>query len=54
MTEKEFLENMDKIIEMLLKNAGHSFGLDFKVINDTAIEVSKRLKALKEEEEKKI
>ena len=50
MSEKEFLENMDKIIEMLLKNAGHSFGLDFKIINDTAIEVSKRLKVLKEED----
>lgn len=52
MTEKEFLENIDKIIEMLLKNAGHSFGLNFKIINDTDIELHKRLKALKEEGKK--
>lgn len=52
MTDEQFLKNVDKIIEMLLKNAGHSFGLDFKIINDTDIELHKRLKALKEEGKK--
>ena len=55
MTEIQFLENVDKIIEMLLKNAKHSFGLNFKIINDTDIELHKRLKAeqLKKREEAK-
>ena len=44
MNEKEFLQNVEKLIEMILKNAGHSFGLDFGLINDMGIEVQKRLK----------
>ncbi|MBO4556007.1 MAG: hypothetical protein J5706_04540 [Elusimicrobiales bacterium] len=52
MNEKEFLDNVDKIIEMLLKNAGHSFGIDFKIVNDTDIELQKRRKALKQKEDK--
>lgn len=51
MNEKEFLDNVDKIIEMLLKNARHSFGIDFKVVNDTDIELQKRRKALKQNNE---
>ena len=47
MKDKIFLENVDKIIEMVLKNAAHSFELDFAIINDTAIECRKRLKELK-------
>lgn len=52
MEEKEFLKNVDSIIEMLLKNAGHCFGIDFMVVNETAMEVSKRLRELKEKENK--
>lgn len=48
MNEKEFLHNVDKLIEMILKNAGQSFGLDFALINDMGMEVSKRLKQLGE------
>lgn len=48
MKEKEFLENVNKLIEMILKNAGQSFGLDFGIINDMGIEVSKRLKEMGE------
>ena len=33
---------------MLLKNAPHSFGINFAVLNDTGCEVHKRLKELKE------
>lgn len=48
MAEKEFLQNVNKLIEMILKNAGQSFGLDFCLINDMDIEVSERLKKLGE------
>lgn len=48
MAEKEFLQNVNKLIEMILKNAGHSFGLDFGLINNMGIEVNKRLKKLEE------
>ena len=35
MVEKEFLQNVNKLIEMILKNAGHSFCLDFRrIINE--------------------
>ena len=44
MDNKEFLKNVKAIIEMLLKNAGHSFGIDFALVNNTAIECEKRLK----------
>lgn len=47
MEDKEFLQNVKKIIEMVLKNAGGMFGVDFMVINNTAIEVDKRLKEIK-------
>lgn len=48
MEEKEFLQNVNKLIEMILKNAGQSFGLDFGLINDMGIEVHKRLKKFEE------
>ena len=48
MNEKQFLKNVNKLIEMILKNAGQSFGLDFGLINDMGIEVSKRLKEMRE------
>lgn len=48
MNEKQFLKNVNKLIEMILKNAGQSFGLDFSLINDMGIEVSKRLKEMGE------
>lgn len=47
MEDKKFLQNVKKIIEMVLKNAGGMFGVDFMVINNTAIEVDKRLKEIK-------
>ena len=49
MKEKEFLQNVNKLIEMILKNAGHSFGLDFGLINEMGIEVKKRLEIVKED-----
>lgn len=49
MNEKEFLQNVNAIIEMLLKNAAHSFGINFMLVNDTAIEVKKRLLELEED-----
>lgn len=47
MEDKEFIQNVKKIIEMVLKNAGGMFGVDFMVINNTAIEADKRLKEIK-------
>ena len=44
MNNKQFLENVQAIIQMLLKNAPHSFGIDFALVNDTDIECEKRLK----------
>jgi hypothetical protein len=34
---------MREIIDELLKNAAHSFGIDFERLNLTAIEVDKRI-----------
>lgn len=48
MTPEQYEKNVRAIIDMLLENAAHSFGLDFMLINETAIENSKRLKAYKE------
>lgn len=48
MKPEQYEKNVALIIEMLLKNAAHSFGLDFMLINKTAVENSKRLKAYKE------
>lgn len=48
MTPEQYEKNVALIIDMLLKNAAHSFGLDFMLINETAIENSKRLKAYEE------
>lgn len=45
MTDQELYENSYAIGEMLLKNAAHSFGLDFAVINETMIELQKRIRA---------
>lgn len=47
MEEKEFLQNVNSIIKILLKNAGQCFGINFMVVNETAIEVDKRIKELK-------
>ena len=47
MEDKELLQNVNKIIEMVLKNTGGMFGVDFMVLNNTAIEVDKRLKEIK-------
>lgn len=43
MSDIELLENMEKIIEMLCKNAAKSFGIDFAILNDTGVEVHRRL-----------
>jgi hypothetical protein len=42
MDEKTFIKNTASICEMLLKNAAHSFGIDFSVLNETLIEIEKR------------
>lgn len=52
MKPEQYEKNVELIIEMLLKNAAHSFGLDFMLINETAVENSKRLKAYKEAKQK--
>lgn len=49
MTEKEYEQNVSKIIDTLLKNAAHSFGIDFMMLSETAMENSKRLKKLEPE-----
>lgn len=46
MDESEYLQNVHRIIDDLLKNAAHSFGLDFRIINETAIETTKRLRRM--------
>jgi len=46
MDDITFIKNCASMGEMLLKNAAHSFGLDFGVINDTMIEIDKRAKKL--------
>lgn len=43
MTDEELLQNTKAIIDELLKNASHSFGIDFKRLNLTGIEVNTRL-----------
>ena len=46
MDEKQFIKNVASLGEMVLKNAAHSFGLDFGLINETMIEIEKRAHAL--------
>lgn len=48
MSDEELLENMRGIIDELLKNSAHSFGIDFMRLNLTAIEVDKRLEHIHE------
>jgi len=43
MNDKEFLENINTIIRMLLKYAANSFGIDIIILEDTLEEVQKRL-----------
>lgn len=54
MNEKEFLKNVDACLEMLLKNVAHSFGIDFAVLNETLLEVEKRLKSLESKKANKL
>lgn len=42
MSDAEFYEGLEKLSEMLLKNAKHCYGLDFAVINDIGIEIARR------------
>lgn len=48
MDDQTLYKNCYKITEMLLKNAAHSFGIDFACLNESMIELKKRIK--KEEE----
>jgi hypothetical protein len=43
MKDSELLLNIRGIIDELLSNASHSFGINFKRLNETAIEVDKRI-----------
>lgn len=43
MTDADLFLNMRGIIDELLKNAAHSYGIDFKRLNETAIEVDQRI-----------
>lgn len=49
MKEEEFLKNVLAIIDMMMKNAAHSFGVDFMILNNTAVEADKRLKKIEGE-----
>lgn len=51
MTNIELLENMQKIIEMLCKNAAKASGIDFAILNDTGVEIHRRLIDLRKAEE---
>lgn len=42
MNDKEFYKGVARICEDLLKNAGHSFGIDFGILNNTMLELDKR------------
>lgn len=46
MDDKTLLINAREIAIMLLKNAGHSYGIDFMILNDTMIELNKRLREM--------
>lgn len=46
MTDIEYLKNVKKNLECLLKNASHSFGIDFMSLNNTLIETDKRINNL--------
>lgn len=47
MTDKQYYENVAEIIEELLKNSAHSFGINFERLNLTAIETTRRKKTTK-------
>jgi hypothetical protein len=49
MTDNEYYKNVDSIIEMILRNAAKSSGLDIKLINETAVETTKRIKGLEKQ-----
>lgn len=44
MNDKTFYKNVARICDDLLKNAAHSFGIDFGVLNETMIELGARAK----------
>jgi hypothetical protein len=46
MDNAEYYKNVRALIDILLENAAKSAGLDFLVINETAIETSRRIKTL--------
>ena len=50
MDEITYFLNVSRIIDDLLKNASHSFGLDFRIINETGIETNRRIQTLSEKE----
>ena len=50
MDEMTYLLNVRRLIDDLLKNAAHSFGLDFRIIDETGIETNKRIQELNDGE----
>ena len=48
MEDAQYLRNVEAIGEMVLKNAAHSYGLDFHIINETLFETTRRIKATTE------
>lgn len=46
MDDRTFLKNCARICDDLLKNAGQLADLDFGILNETCIEISKRGKEL--------
>ncbi len=44
--EKQFLADVYGICDELLKNAGHSFGIDFMRLNETLMRIGREWKAL--------
>lgn len=46
MQELEYLRNIRRIIEDLLKNSAKAYGIDFAILNETMIETERRTRAV--------
>lgn len=46
MKDAKYYQNVSTLIDTLLKNAAHSFGIDFAVLIETSIETNTRLQML--------
>lgn len=46
MDDITFIKNVARIAEDLCRNAGHSSGIDFAILNDTLLEIEHRASVL--------